>query len=144
MGGGASIDKGLGADEIIPKPFEGKVTSASDEPLVNADKRSRGEANNDSSFHDKILNANLAAGRKSMILPDQQKSPSNEQTGNLPGRRDQKLPALPYNENHDLLRIPTAAKSALQEDNPEKFRKKSASMASHRHSLIHQSQRVDR
>lgn len=131
MGGGASIDKGLGADEIIPKPFEG--TSTSDEPLVNADKRSRGEANSDSSFHDKILNVNLTAGRKSAILPDQQKSPSIEQTGNLPGRRDQKLPALPYNENHDLLRVPTAAKSVLQEDNPEKFRKKSASMASPRY-----------
>ena len=131
MGGGASIDKGLGADEIIPKPFEG--TSTSDEPLVNADRRSRGEANSDSSFHDKILNVNLTAGRKSVILPDQQKSPSTEQTGNLPGRRDQKLPALPQNENHDLLRVPTAAKPALQEDNPEKFRKKSASMASPRY-----------
>jgi hypothetical protein len=131
MGGGASIDKGLGADEIIPKPFEG--TSTSDEPLVNADKRSIGEAISDSSFHEKILNLNLTAGRKSVILPDQQKSPSIEQTGYLPGRRDQKLPALPYNENHDLLRVPTAAKSALQEDNPEKFRKKSASMASPRY-----------
>jgi hypothetical protein len=125
MGGGASIDKGLGADEIIPKPFEGKATS--DEPLVNADKRSRVEANSDSSFHDKILNVNLAAGRKSVILPDQQKSPFIEQTGNLSGRRDQKLPALPYNENHDLLRVPTAAKSALQDD------KKAASMASPRY-----------
>ena len=127
MGGGASIDKGLGADEIIPKPFEVKVTSTSDEPLVNTDKRSRCEANCDSSFHDKKVNLNLTAGRKSVTLPDQQKSPPLEQTGNLPGRRDQELPALPYNGHNDLIRVPAAAKSFLQEDNSEKFRKKSAS-----------------
>ena len=135
MGGGASTDKGLGVDEITPKPAEvkGILTSGEVLTLVNAEKRSRCEIKCDTSVVDKKESVYTTTGQTSEISPPQQKSPPIEQSGYLYGRRDQKLPVLPHNEHHDLLRISTAPTSALQHRNTDSFQKKSQSMRSPRY-----------
>lgn len=135
MGGGASTDKGLGVDEITPKPAEvkGILTSSEVLTLVNAEKRLKREIKCDTSVVDKKESLHSTTGQTSEISPPQQKSPPIEQSGYLNGRRDQKLPALPHNEHLDLLRISTAPNSALQHCNTDSFQKKSQSMRSPRY-----------
>lgn len=131
MGGGASTDKGLGVDKITPKPaVKGILTSSEVLTLANAEKRSKCEIKCDNLVVDKKESVHTTTGQASEISPPQQKSPPIEQSGNLYGRRDQKLPALPHNEHHDLLRIPTAPNSALQHCDTDSFQKKSQSMRS--------------
>ena len=135
MGGGASTDKTLGADEIIPKKAENqlKLNSSGALPVVNAEKRSRYETKVDALFVEKKTNESASTEQKSEILPAQQRSTFIEQTGYLSGRRDQKLPVLLYNEHHDLLRTPAAINSASPEKDAESLRRKSQSTLSPRY-----------